>query len=1249
MKNQKPIFLFLFYFIYSIRVLALSGKDELNTGWDLFAKNDFSKAEEHFKNALKDPTVADDANLSLAMLSTGMYKNKQAIEYFNQYIALSANPNPGIFAMESSPFITSQKSQEMQLFYENMLKLPKLDETTRAMAYERLANIYCSNDQVEKGRQTADKIGSIQDWSVLGSFENLSGSGFNKDYGALTHPEPDYSFKNKINAEIKWFTIPKERIRNDRWIDFDYYMNISNAIVYAQTFVTAPSDIECQFRLGTSGSYKVWINDHLIMSDDEERNNDLDTYISTVKLSKGVNRILIQLGASEINSLNFMCRFTDNAGKLIQGLTYSPNYTAYNKSYDYTGKLIPISSEEFFKNRLKENPKLLLNYLCLANCYLRNDKAFDAAHIIRDAEKFAPDCVYLLALKSEQAVRAKNQPGLSATLKKLKEVMPNSYDALQLEYQEASDGENWDKAEEVLEKIKANFGEDESTIQRQISIYGGTKQIEKMISLIEDAYKKYPDNYTFVTLKVLIETKVRKNNSDAERVLKKYIDKHSNTNAMGDLLDQYLETGNASGAVSTLEKMIKIEPFAIGYLSKMSVLQYSLGNYKKGHDYIEMCKQMAPYIGAYDETAGDLYDAEHKSSDAKNSYKRAIQYSPTNYDAREKLRKLEDKPEIFEPFGKPDFQKLYKSAPSAEDYPEDNSVILVDEDQKVIFKGGASVERSFLMVKVFNTAGIDFWKEYNIPQYSAQRLVVDEAYIIKKNGSKVDADRNDNQIAFTTLEVGDAICLSYKIENYYTGKLAQHFSEIHYFNYFFPVMRSAYQVMADSSISLYYKLKNSNIQATTKNVDEFKLYSWVETNKPALKSENSMPEIGDIAPSLRVSTFKEWDDVAKWYSEISSSKAKADYELKELMKELFDGKGPMTKLEKAKYMYDYIVREIRYSSVSFRQSGLIPQSTSNVLNSKMGDCKDISTLFVAMCREVGIEANLTLVNTRDNGDNTMYLPCIDFDHCIAAINIDNKKYYVELTNDNNAFSTMSGDLYYAQALEIRDNSKNDLIHLPNTNAIPNFVSRQTKMTVEGEKITVQKKTTKCGVNAAYMRSSYRDIGKEQQEKNLKESINDEFPSVHLDGFHFDDNLKSTKDTITYEFTYSSKDAINDVGGMRVIRIPFSEGITSLDFLSEETRKFPIVGTGLLFNSESSEVITLSLPAGTTLLKLPEAKVFTSEFGDYSLTFKQNLNSYTITRKFKPKGNGEIPTEKYAEFKSFFEKVIKADAVQLALK
>ena len=97
----------------------------------------------------------------------------------------------------------------------------------------------------------------------------------------------------------------------------------------------------------------------------------------------------------------------------------------------------------------------------------------------------------------------------------------------------------------------------------------------------------------------------------------------------------------------------------------------------------------------------------------------------------------------------------------------------------------------------------------------------------------------------------------------------------------------------------------------------------------------------------------------------------------------------LTDKEKVEIIYTFIVKNIRYSSVSFRQSGLIPQKANSVLNTKIGDCKDVSTLFVAMCKEAGIEdAGLVLVNTRDNGLKDLMLPSISFNHCIGSVTLD---------------------------------------------------------------------------------------------------------------------------------------------------------------------------------------------------------------------------------------------------------------------
>ena len=99
--------------------------------------------------------------------------------------------------------------------------------------------------------------------------------------------------------------------------------------------------------------------------------------------------------------------------------------------------------------------------------------------------------------------------------------------------------------------------------------------------------------------------------------------------------------------------------------------------------------------------------------------------------------------------------------------------------------------------------------------------------------------------------------------------------------------------------------------------------------------------------------------------------------------DLFKNKKGLTDLQKARTIYDFIEANVSYSNVPFMHGPIIPQKASRTLNTKLGDCKDVSTLFVALCNEVGLKANLILVDTRDNGERHLNLPSVDFNHCIA--------------------------------------------------------------------------------------------------------------------------------------------------------------------------------------------------------------------------------------------------------------------------
>src|SRR5262249_10529073 len=79
-------------------------------------------------------------------------------------------------------------------------------------------------------------------------------------------------------------------------------------------------------------------------------------------------------------------------------------------------------------------------------------------------------------------------------------------------------------------------------------------------------------------------------------------------------------------------------------------------------------------------------------------------------------------------------------------------------------------------------------------------------------------------------------------------------------------------------------------------------------------------------------------------------------------------------------------RQIRYTGVELAEAALVPAAPAEVLLRKYGDCKDKSTLLVAMLRAAGLKANLALLAADGGTDVARDLPGLDgFNHAIVYV------------------------------------------------------------------------------------------------------------------------------------------------------------------------------------------------------------------------------------------------------------------------
>ncbi|MGV3596352.1 MAG: tetratricopeptide repeat protein [Bacteroidota bacterium] len=1268
----------LFFLGVFLTLVSTAQKSKIDEGWQHFYNNSSSKALVVFKEATRDASTAEEAYLGLCFVYNEEGYQDYALENFQNFYKISANPYPYMDVLWNTSAIANGsgiKDKKRLKFLKSLLKDPKLPGDLKARLHSSLGDHFEAQGEFKDAKEEFDQIGSITKWMCVGSFENISASGFDKGYEPITNPQVSAQFKNKLGANVNWFTLFDARL--DRWVDLEYYFYAGNSIIYSQNFVNSPVEQEVQLRFGVSGSIKVWLNDQLILSESEERNNGFDSYWVETTLKKGYNRVLIQIGESEADNSNFMMRITDANGENIQGLTFEDRS---NKEYDKsTVSFKPINPSyfEFFEKKVEQDPSFV-NLVLLAKAYSDRDMRYQARKVLNRAQEMAPKSSYVVLKLINVYQSEGNRTAIAKAIEWLKENDKDNIVSLDMLYDEAVENKNYAKADSLLKRIEAVVGSNaEMVYEKKMDLYGAQEKNEELIGVIETAYSRYPDNYLFVFYKSLVE-KSKNNNAGAIKVLKKYAKKYYNISILKQIAQIHFSSGSVYEGLDVYKQLVSDNPIGVGLLYELADIYVIMQNYNEAINLLNTTVRIAPTISKYWELRGKCYAEKKDYISAKTNYKRALELNPTNFDARTKSRELEGlEADVFKNFPEIDVYKAFNEGGSATDYPDDNSAILVNSVQRMVYGDGVSEEKHTLVVKVFNKAGIDRWKEYRVPYYSTQEVTIEKVEVLKANGTKLEAERNGANIVFTNLEAGDGIHITYKVENYQTGKLAPHFTDKHYFDLFYPVKYSSYSLLIDSTVKFQYKFSNKgfqpvknyvkpladtivkskelfvheNAEPTKTVIDGYTMYQWERRDIPAIKSESYMTDLVDYGEVLFISSFPDWKFISNWYSDLAKTKAKSDFEVKETAQELFKGKENLSKLEKAKLIHEYIVKNIRYSSVSFRQSGLIPQKASKVINTRVGDCKDVSTLFVALCREVGIDSvRLVLINTRDNGQKDLLLPSIDFNHCIGNVTIDGKEYFVELTSEKNGFTSHPTILKNSYALKVYDElegTSQEPSYLAPATAMPDNIIRVTDAQFSGKEMTINTKTTKYGDWASDVRHQYADIPETERRKKLLQNLTGDNSSIKLNTFKFN-NLDAISDSIVYDYNYTIGNTVTQITGLNIFNLPWSTKFTSISFLSNEERKYPVKVWGYLQYNVSEEIITLTLPEGKKLAELPQNVHLKCNAADYTVTYKAIGNKIEAKRTVRILAD-IVPVAEYNDFKKFFEKVVEEDTRQLAFK
>jgi len=348
-----------------------------------------------------------------------------------------------------------------------------------------------------------------------------------------------------------------------------------------------------------------------------------------------------------------------------------------------------------------------------------------------------------------------------------------------------------------------------------------------------------------------------------------------------------------------------------------------------------------------------------------------------------------------------------------------------------------------------------------------------------------------------------------------------------------------------------------------------------------------------------------------------------------------------------------MMNNLTYSFVNFKQSGFVPQKPSKTINTKLGDCKDFSTLFMTLATKADLKTNLVLVSTSDLGKNALVLPSTGFNHCIVRVEMDNKEHYIELTNKFLPFDSTPSSLIGALALNIPFNSsntnKNSLFVLNETSTTDNKRLLDINITISKHKQELKVKNTSYNAN-----SYYRELLDQKNIIELKKQLEELYESkskldLTLLDYNIDKNIKEDAEVIfTTNFTINNE--VKKIGKMKLLKLPRLSKPYTNDIIGLDERKYQLV-----YNKYE----TIDSYKSNYKVSLKDEQKFTEIPENVNLSFKKHLFTInyildatkttlkvTVAAKID---KSDISSTEYKSYKDFVKKVLDASEALIGFK
>jgi tetratricopeptide (TPR) repeat protein/transglutaminase-like putative cysteine protease len=235
-------------------------------------------------------------------------------------------------------------------------------------------------------------------------------------------------------------------------------------------------------------------------------------------------------------------------------------------------------------------------------------------------------------------------------------------------------------------------------------------------------------------------------------------------------------------------------------------------------------------------------------------------------------------------------------------------------------------------------------------------------------------------------------------------------------------------------------------------------------------------------PLVEFSTGESWAAVAAGYAAMSEPRiVQAD-----VAKMIADARKGAKAEQMLPRLLARLHKDVRYTGVEFGIARLIPQQPAETLQRKYGDCKDKAAVMIAMLRSAGVPAYMALLNTGPGFDVSDTHPGIGlFDHAIVYVP-GPPALWIDATAEFHRAGTLPTFIQGRKALVIQPGTTG-LLRIPEVKPEDNLV-RETRefYLAEHGPARIVETTEPRGTYEAGYRSSFSGTATKEERTNIED-------------------------------------------------------------------------------------------------------------------------------------------------------------------